>query len=82
MDISGVDSFILGGVFVKNPCYLHKGYECPNRKVGCRQTCGDWRKYELEKEKDYQRRRIEFVAKTNPVKADAVGAYINWKNNH
>lgn len=64
-----------------NPCYLHKGYQCPGRKVGCRETCQDWKDYESLKHKEYEDRKFKSNVLSNPVKTNAINAHAMWKLN-
>ena len=40
----------------KPPCYKN-GKDCEYRCVGCRNTCEEWQLYEIEKQKEYNRRK-------------------------
>lgn len=39
---------------IKSPCYDSKTCtNCPDRHVGCRSTCPEWKRYEAMKQKEY-----------------------------
>lgn len=42
---------------MKNPCFRSKDDQCSKRCVGCRNTCLDWRDYEVAKQQEYAQRR-------------------------
>lgn len=66
----------------KNPCFRSKDDQCAKRHVGCRDTCLDWRDYELAKQREYRQRRKDAIALPNSVKADFKTEYLRWKAGH
>lgn len=45
---------------MKNPCYNEQTKtDCPKRSQSCRLDCPKWAAYLIERDKEYERRRIE-----------------------
>ncbi len=40
---------------IKAPCQ-----NCPNRKVGCRETCEAWQKYQELKDEEEAKKKLQF----------------------
>ena len=55
---------------MRNPCFDTKTKtDCPDRKIGCNKDCEKWDKWCKERNKNYTRRRMEFLTDTDEIKS-------------